>query len=77
MAAGATGYISLQSLTPEKLKGTFLPPVLTPWRSPRLAAKQLAIASASTSGPSVSTPVREALRKSAAPAVTVFSDIMH
>ena len=70
VAAGATEYISLQSLTP---KGTFLPPVLTPWRSPRLAAKQLAIASASTSGPSVSTPVREALRKSAAPAVTVFS----
>ena len=62
VAAGATGYISLQSLTPEKPKGTFLPPVLTPWRSPRLAAKQLAIASASTSGPSVSTPVREALR---------------
>ena len=73
VAAGATGYISLQSLTPEKPKGMFLPPVLTPWKSPRLAAKQLAIASASTSGPSVSTPVREALRKSAAPAVTVFS----
>ena len=53
VAAGATGYISLQSLTPEKPKGTFLPPVLTPWKSPRLAAKQLAIASASTSGPSV------------------------
>ena len=47
----AAGYISLQSLTPEKPKGTFLPPVLTPWRSPRFAAKQLAIIpSASTSG---------------------------
>ena len=73
VTAGATGYISLQSLTPEKPKGTFLPPVLTLRRSPHLVAKQLAIPSASTSGPSVSTPVREALRKSAAPAVTVFS----
>ena len=60
VTAGAAGYISLQSLTPEKPKGTFFPPVLTPRRSPRLAAKHLAI----PSGPGVSTPVREALRKS-------------
>ena len=64
VTAGAAWYISLQSLTPEKPKGTILPPVLTPRRSLRLAAKQSAIPSASTSGPSVSTPVREALRKS-------------
>ena len=29
VTAGAAGYMSLQSLTPEKPKGTFLSPVLT------------------------------------------------
>ena len=41
-----------------------MPPVLTPRRSPRLAAKQLALSSACTAGPSIGTPVREALRES-------------
>ena len=36
VTAGAAGYISLQSLTPKKPKGTFFPPVLTSRRSPRL-----------------------------------------
>lgn len=64
MFASAAGYVSLLSSTPEKPKGTFVPPVLTPRRSPRLAAKQLALSSACTAGPSIGTPVREALRES-------------
>ena len=64
VCVSAAGYISQQSLTPDKPKGTFLPLPLTPRRSPRLAAKQLAPPTTSIPRPGVSTPVREALRKS-------------
>ena len=59
--AGATAK------TPQSVKGTFIPPVETPRRSPRLAAKRLAsaqsVGSAVESDTLLHTPTREKVRK--------------
>ena len=74
MAIGEVGFVSSESSTPRKPRGTFIPQVETPRRSPRLAAKrkrcQVDAASNSDSLRSVRleasglpTPTHEAVRK--------------
>ena len=40
VVGGEAGFVSRQSLTPEKPRRTFMPPVETPQTSPRLVAKR-------------------------------------
>ena len=40
VATSEAGFVSVESSTPEKPRGTFIPLVETPRRSPRLAAKR-------------------------------------
>ena len=67
VAAGEAGFISVKALTPEKPKGTFMPLVETPRRSPRLAAKRVKERchnqAAAVAPHGLPTPTRDAIRR--------------
>ena len=77
LAVGEAGFVSSMSSTPRKARGTFIPQVETPRRSPRLAAKCKREREAAQSNlselrsvklegqpsSSLPTPTREAIRK--------------
>ena len=76
VATSEAGFVSIESSTPEKPRGTFIPLVETPRRSPRLAAKRKGERSHNTSSAStckkprsdvkstsLPTPTRDAIRR--------------
>ena len=75
VASSAVGFVSVESSTPEKPKGTFIPLAETPWRSPRLAAERKRerntdMSSSTLKKPrsdakpsSLSTPTRDTIRR--------------
>ena len=68
MAVGEVGFVSSKSSTPRKPRGTFIPQVETPRRSPRLAAKRKRchvseLRSVELESSGLPTPTRKAVRE--------------
>ena len=69
LATGEAGFISLEASTPERPVGTFVPTLITPRRSPRLAAKRKRCHAESL--PQLSLAKRSAPANSGLPAATL------